>query len=147
MGQRAYRRDSHGRFAGSGGGSMTTYGKAGGFANKAFASRSAAANKRAKRNAALSSLAKKTLIRGAVAGGTVAAISLSDPATRNQMGVAIGNAAADNRASRSFASSRGLGAPTRVTKKSIGGTYKITTARTRAPRSNRARVSTGRKMR
>lgn len=39
MATRAYRRDSHGRFAGSGGGTKITYGKAGGFANAAFRSR------------------------------------------------------------------------------------------------------------
>jgi hypothetical protein len=38
-GTRAYRRDSHGRFAGSGGGTKVTYGKAGGFANSAFRAR------------------------------------------------------------------------------------------------------------
>lgn len=39
MSTRAYKRDSHGRFAGaaaSGGGFTVTYGKAGGFANQAF---------------------------------------------------------------------------------------------------------------
>lgn len=41
MATRAYRRDSQGRFAGSGGGSRVTYGKAGGFANAAFRSRTA----------------------------------------------------------------------------------------------------------
>lgn len=41
-GTRAYRRDSHGRFAGSGGGTKVTYGKAGGFANSAFRARVAA---------------------------------------------------------------------------------------------------------
>jgi hypothetical protein len=44
---RAYRRDNHGRFAGSGSGSMTTYGKAGGFANAAFRSRASSTNQRA----------------------------------------------------------------------------------------------------
>lgn len=42
MATRAYRRDKNGRFAGAGGGTSVTYGKAGGFANKAFASRVAA---------------------------------------------------------------------------------------------------------
>ena len=41
-GTRAYRRDSHERFAGSGGGTKVTYGKAGGFANSAFRARVAA---------------------------------------------------------------------------------------------------------
>lgn len=45
-GTRAYRRDSHGKFAGSGGGSMTTYGKAGGFANASFRARASAGNAR-----------------------------------------------------------------------------------------------------
>lgn len=35
MGTRAYRRDNRGRFAGAGGGTKVTYGKAGGFANAA----------------------------------------------------------------------------------------------------------------
>lgn len=42
MASRAYRRNSRGQFAGAGGGTKVTYGKAGGFANKAFASRVAA---------------------------------------------------------------------------------------------------------
>lgn len=49
MGQRAYRRDSSGRFAGSGAGTKVTYGRAGGWANashqaKAQAARGAARN-------------------------------------------------------------------------------------------------------
>lgn len=42
MATRAYRRDSNGRFAGSGGGTKVTYGKAGGFANAGFRQRVAA---------------------------------------------------------------------------------------------------------
>lgn len=42
MAGRAYRRDKNGRFAGSGGGTTVTYGKAGGFANAAFRGRVAA---------------------------------------------------------------------------------------------------------
>ena len=38
-GTRAYRRDNHGRFAGKGGGTKVTMGKAGGFANAAFRTR------------------------------------------------------------------------------------------------------------
>jgi hypothetical protein len=44
---RAYRRDSHGKFAGSGGGTHTTFGKAGGFANAAFRARTSATNQKA----------------------------------------------------------------------------------------------------
>jgi hypothetical protein len=49
MATRQYRRDSKGKFAGSGGGSMVTYGKAGGFANAAFRARTSATNQRASR--------------------------------------------------------------------------------------------------
>lgn len=49
MGQRAYRRDANGKFAGSGGGTSTTYGKAGGFANAAFRARTASTNQKASR--------------------------------------------------------------------------------------------------
>lgn len=49
-GMRAYRRDSQGRFAGSGGGAMTTYGKAGGFANAAFRARASSTNQKASMN-------------------------------------------------------------------------------------------------
>lgn len=42
MATRAYRRDNNGRFAGSGGGTKVTYGKAGGFANAGFRQRVAA---------------------------------------------------------------------------------------------------------
>lgn len=39
MGQRAYRRDANGKFAGAGGGTKVTMGRAGGFANASFRQR------------------------------------------------------------------------------------------------------------
>lgn len=52
MATRAYRRDSHGKFAGANGGTKVTYGKAGGFANSAFRARVSAGRGQSKGAAA-----------------------------------------------------------------------------------------------
>ena len=89
-GTRAYRRDSHGRFAGSGGGTKVTYGKAGGFANSAFRARVAAGrasglgNKagaqrtvsRPSRNRSYVKRAFKGAVVGGI-GGTVAGLAIA----------------------------------------------------------------------
>lgn len=80
MGTRAYKRDSHGRFAGGGGGTVVTYGKAGGFANAGHQSKAQAAraNRRnSKRSSAFSkslrrTLKSRTMKKVYVAGGSYA---------------------------------------------------------------------------
>lgn len=111
MAQRAYRRDSHGRFAGSGGGSMVTYGKAGGFANAAFRARTSATNQRASKSKSLGRGAfplgsrRRALARLAARGaGTTAGRAFTGAA----LGLAVGAAA-------SGATSRAQSRPPKMT--------------------------------
>lgn len=79
MATRAYRRNSKGQFAGSGGGSMITYGKAGGFANAAFRARTSSSNQKAspRKTFALGQRQRKALRTIAKSGAAAAGTGLA----------------------------------------------------------------------
>lgn len=86
MARRKYRRDSRGRFAGAGsGGTMVTYGRAGGFANQAFRARVAQGSARTGQGTA-NRLAKGSIKR-------LSRSHLARAAGRGLAGVAMGTAA------------------------------------------------------